>query len=218
MTAGAPTGQGIAPHDLGDLMVVFDWNGTLMADLDRAVLATNDVLAGYGLAPLSTDAFRTGFTLPLAGWLVRLGVSGPDAGAAEHAWNRAMAARTARPRRGAVTTLAGLAGRGAHVGIVSAAGTDAVHADLRTSGLEPYVHSVATGIVDKAAHLREHRSLRRRAIYVGDTEYDMESAHRAGYDAVAVTGGYRPAAALRDARPIAVVDDLTDLMRIVATA
>ncbi|MBW0134403.1 HAD hydrolase-like protein [Pseudonocardia abyssalis] len=54
-------------------------------------------------------------------------------------------------------------------------------------------------MADKAAHLSAVRGLRTRAVYVGDTEYDVRGALRAGFEAVDVTGGHRPAAALRGA-------------------
>ncbi|WP_376768572.1 HAD family hydrolase [Pseudonocardia pini] len=46
---------------------------------------------------------------------------------------------------------------------------------------------------------------------MGDTEYDVVSARRAGYLAVAVAGGYRPRDALRRAEPYALLGELTEL-------
>jgi phosphoglycolate phosphatase len=197
--------------DLADLMVVLDWNGTVMADVDRAVEATNEVLAGYGLGALSRADFRAGWALPLRGWLVGLGIPVADAAAAEAAWNAAMARRPAPVRPGAVDALAELTARGAYVAVVSAAGAEAVGSDVDAAGLGPHLHAVDAGVRDKAAHLAAHRDLRERAVYVGDTEYDVDSARRAGYLAVAITGGYRPRAALATADPDTLLDDLRDL-------
>jgi phosphoglycolate phosphatase len=46
---------------------------------------------------------------------------------------------------------------------------------------------------------------------VGDTEYDLEMARRAGVDAVGVTWGAHPAARLRACEPRACLDDLREL-------
>jgi phosphoglycolate phosphatase len=197
--------------DLADVMVVFDWNGTVMADVERAVAATNAVLAAHGIAPLDEAGFRESFRLPLAGWLGGLGV--PEG---EAAWNAAMAARPALARPEAAAALAALHEAGALVAVVSAAGAEAVGADLAATGLAPYVGTVWTAVSDKASRLAEDRGLRPRAIYVGDTEYDVRAARRAGYEAVALTGGYRPAAALAEVGPAAVLHDLHQVVEFAA--
>lgn len=195
-----------------DTLVVFDWNGTIMSDLCRAVRATNAVLTARGLAALTEARFQAGFTLPLAGWLAGLGVS--DADVAEGEWNDALAAAPAHPRSEAAAVLAELVGHGALTGVVSAAGLAAVQADVDAAGLGPLLGSVRGGVADKAAHLSAVRGLRRRAVYVGDTEYDVRSALLAGFEAVAVTGGYRPAAALRGSGAGAVIDSLRELVTV----
>ncbi len=162
--------------DLAGVMVVFDWNGTVMADVDRAVAATSAVLADHGIEPLAREDFRAGFRLPLAEWLASLGAPG-----AETAWNVAMAARSARARPEAGAALAALHGRGALVAVVSAAGTDAVATDLTATGLALCIAQVWTGVTDKAIQLGKDRGLRPRAIYVRDTEYDIVPAQRAGF-------------------------------------
>lgn len=198
--------------ELADTMVVFDWNGTIMSDLRRAVGATNTVLTARGLAPLSEREFQDGFALPLAGWLARFGVADVDGAEAE--WNVVLQAIPAAPRAEAAAVLAELVGRGALTAVVSAAGSAAVEADVATAGLSDLFGSVTGGVHDKAAHLAGLRGLRERAVYVGDTEYDVRSALRAGFEAVAVTGGYRPAVALHGTGAAAVIDSLGELIAV----
>jgi phosphoglycolate phosphatase len=50
-----------------------------------------------------------------------------------------------------------------------------------------------------------------QALMVGDTEYDLEMARRAGVDAVGVTWGAHPAERLLACRPAACLDDLREL-------
>lgn len=128
-----------------------------------------------------------------------------------------MAARSARARREAGAALAALHGRGALVAVVSAAGTDAVATDLTATGLAPCIAQVWTGVTDKAIQLGKDRGLRPRAIYVGDTEYDIVAAQQAGFEAVGLTGGYSPAAALAPARPSAVLNDLHQVVQFAST-
>jgi HAD superfamily hydrolase (TIGR01549 family) len=52
--------------------VVWDWNGTLLADLDAIVGATNAALAGTGLAAIDRDRFRRDFGRPVRAFTERL--------------------------------------------------------------------------------------------------------------------------------------------------
>lgn len=196
---------------LDDTMVVFDWNGTIMSDLRRAVSATNAVLTARGIGPLTEDEFRDGFRLPLRGWLAGLG-AGPEA---EQEWNAALATLPARPRPEALDVLVELVERGAVTAVVSAASTEAVRADVDVSGMAGLFGQVAGGVDDKARHLATLRHHRERAFYVGDTEYDVRSALTAGFVAVAVTGGYRPAEVLERAGADVVVGSLRELLDVV---
>lgn len=197
-------------EDLNDCLIVFDWNGTIMDDSERAARATNTVLTARGQRSLDIDEFRATFTLPLREWLTDLGVASTDAAAAENEWNAAMEAE-APVRPAARSVLVELRGRGARLGVASAAGAAAVQSDVRRAGLGDVLDFVATGVADKAAFLRSRREERARALYVGDTAYDMHSARTAGYRAVAITGGYQSAALLAAAKPDAVVADLGEL-------
>ncbi|MCF2532856.1 HAD family hydrolase [Yinghuangia soli] len=207
----------IAPHpaapprlDLTDVLVLFDWNGTLVDDTDRALRATNAVLTHRGLAGLTAEDFPARWKLPLGAFLRGLGATDPEA--AEQHWNRALAAEPAPLRHGAARMLDTLRARGARLGVVSAAGAQAVADDIRDTGLEDRFDVVLAGVAAKTSALLSQRPTRPRACYVGDTEYDIHCARAAGYLAVAITGGYRPADALAAVRPDAVVDDLDDLV------
>lgn len=200
---------------LDDTMVVFDWNGTIMSDLRRAVCATNRVLTARGIGPLTEHEFQDGFHLPLRGWLAGLGVGAAAAPEAEREWNAALSTVPARPRAEALDVLAELVERGAVTGVVSAASTEAVRADVDASGMAGLFRQVAGGVDDKARHLAALRHHRERAFYVGDTEYDVASARTAGFVAVAVTGGYRPAEVLERAGADVVIASLRELLDVV---
>lgn len=211
-----PTEPHPAPPDLdlADTLVLFDWNGTVVADTDRAVRATNAVLAERGLAALTGDEFRSRWVLPMRAFLRALGAD--DTQAAEQSWNRALGSEPAPLRPHAHRTLDTLRAHGARLGVISAAGAQAVEADLRDTGLRDRFDVVIAGCPDKTEALLDQRSTRLRACYVGDTEYDIRSAHAAGYLAVAITGGYRPADVLTAVRPDAVVDRLDELLGVLA--
>jgi phosphoglycolate phosphatase-like HAD superfamily hydrolase len=100
------------------------------------------------------------------------------------------------------------------IGVASAATSDAVDADVDRAGLADHIDFVAAGVTDKADYLHSVRHLRRRALYVGDCEYDIDCARSAGFEAVAITDGYRSEADLLAAKPDIMLADLSDLTKI----
>lgn len=194
-------------------LVLFDWNGTVVLDSERARSALNEVLIARGLAPLDAAGFGREFHLPMAHMFHRLGAT--DTVDAEAEWNVAMAATTA-PMRDGVEVLPVLRDRGVRLGIVSAADVSSVRADLSRLGVEDLWHTVDAPVHDKLAALRRLRGAEPVALYVGDTEYDMRCAREAGYVAVAAADGYRPVEALREAGADHVVTSLAELLPIVS--
>lgn len=45
--------------------VVWDWNGTLLNDLQQVVLSVNAALASVGVDPIDADGYRAGYTRPV---------------------------------------------------------------------------------------------------------------------------------------------------------
>lgn len=198
-----------APGVWADTIVLFDWNGTVVLDADRARDALNAVLVARSRPALSDAGFAREFSLPMAAMFDRLGAV--DVAEAEREWNTHMAGRASRARAGAHEALAALTAGGASLGVVSAADRSSVDYDLDSLGFEVDWAVLAAPTTDKLAVLQQHRGERARAVYVGDTAYDMVCARAAGYLAVAVAGGYTPVAALRAAGADHVIDSLLEL-------
>jgi len=202
--------------NLDDVMVLFDWNGTVVIDGDRARDALNGVLLRRGLDELTVPQFATRFRLPMGEMFAELGVDAGSLLVAESEWNAHMASETTRLRAGALTAFAALHGSGAWLGVVSAASAEAVDFDRATLAVPNVFGSVEAPVVDKVAALDAHRHRRSRAFYVGDTAYDMRSALAAGYVPVGVAGGYAPVDVLHEAGAAYVIEDLGELLRIAA--
>ncbi|MGO2750134.1 MAG: HAD family hydrolase [Pseudoclavibacter sp.] len=208
--AAAVAGQSTAP------MIVFDWNGTIVLDAERARNALNWVLASHGAADLDRAAFSTSFKLPMSVMFDDLGLPASAAEDAERSWNERMTTAETELRAGAASALAELHAEGVWLGVVSAAAAEAVAFDRVTLGVPEVWSSVLAPATDKTAILRALRHTRRVAYYVGDTVYDMTCARLAGYIPVAVTGGYASEDALRNAGADHVITSLAELHAVLA--
>jgi len=198
-----------------DTMVLFDWNGTIVIDDERARRSLNRSLAAHGIAAISAEDFPSVFRLPMGEMFVSLGVPGDAVGAAEVEWNRCMAAERSALRAGAVAALIELHASGAWLGIVSAAAAESVDYDRRSLAVPDVWEAVHAPASDKVAVLQAHRDEREFAFYVGDTAYDMRSAVAAGYVPIGVTGGYASDDMLLAAGATTLIDSLTDLVPLV---
>jgi phosphoglycolate phosphatase len=196
-------------------MVVFDWNGTIVLDADRALDALNRVLAAHHAALVSAEEFPAVFRLPMADMLASLGVDRAGLAAAESRWNTLMAASTTRLRDGAREALLQLAADQAWLGIVSAASAEAVSHDRISLAVPDVWDTILAPVSDKTAVLRAIRHYAGTAVYVGDTAYDMRCARQAGYLPVGVSNGYSSDLALQAAGAISLIDNLTDLPDII---
>lgn len=199
-----------------DAMVLFDWNGTIVLDDQRARRALNSSLAVHGIAAVGADDFPSVFRLPMSDMFVSLGVPGDAVDAAEAEWNRCMAAERSVLRSGATAALRELHAAGVWLGIVSAAAAESVDHDRCSLDVPEVWQAVHAPAADKVAVLRSHRGAREHAFYVGDTAYDMRSALTAGYVPIGVTGGYAAAQTLRAAGAVELVDGLDELVELLA--
>ncbi|WP_018637736.1 HAD family hydrolase [Parafrankia elaeagni] len=208
---GSDLGPGTSPAPLAGLVVVFDWNGTIMDDAERARAATATVLRRRGRPGLTADEFAAAFRLPLSEFMHGLGITPADAAQAEREWNAHLAAHPAPARPHAADALDALRRHGARLGVLSAASADPVRTDLVAAGLADRFDFVETAVADKPGRLSAHRRGHPLGVYVGDTAYDIRSGHRAGCLAIGVSGGYQRAGALLTAGADALVSDLADL-------
>ena len=197
-------------------MVIFDWNGTVVLDADRARGALNLVLEVRSLALLSPTEFARKFRLPMGHMFRDLGVHPDGLTDAEAEWNFHMTQSTTRLRGGANAAFLELSTAGAWLGVVSAASVAAVTFDQESLSVVPVLDEVNAEVADKVAQLSQHRHRRDRAFYVGDTAYDMQSARAAGYVPVGVSGGYAPESVLREAGAEHIVASLHDVVAVVS--
>jgi len=200
--------------------VIFDLDGTLLNTLDDLADSVNFALAANGMPRRSVDEVRR-FVGNGVGRLMTLAVpegTPPEAEAKVLADFRAhylhnMENKTA-PYPGIPTLLQALGTRGFRLAVVSNKFDGAVK-DLCRSyfpGLLPVAIGESPGVARKPAPDTVFRALeelgadREWAVYVGDSDVDIETARNAGLSCISVSWGFRDEEFLRAHGAAVIVD------------
>lgn len=198
--------------------MLFDWNGTIMDDMERARRASSLVRQRWtSLGKLTSAEFREAWCLPVSAHIERLGVPKADLDAAARAWSAHLGEIEAPLSPCAATTLEALRRLGVETAVVSSATEQTVQRDLRAHGLDRHFERVHCGIADKAAVTGQYvlQAGPGAVWYVGDTTFDMTHALSAGATAIGYTGGFDPAEKLRDAGAHRLIDRLDELLALI---
>jgi len=189
--------------------LIWDWNGTLLDDLDYTIGVMNAVLARRQLPLLQRERYHAVFDFPVRTYYARLGFD-PVADPFEKVSTEFIVdydARRTEPSLHAATasTLAAVRATGAGQSILSAYRHETL--------LEIVAHFGLTGLFDHIAGLDNHHAHSKVALgrdllarlkvapadilLIGDTLHDFEVARELGVDCALVAAGHHPAERLR---------------------
>ena len=200
--------------------IVWDWNGTLLDDVDAGVNALNRMLAARGLPAITRDFYRARFRFPVRPLYAEIGMD-PDA-----EWDRIcvefhenLHAEPQHIRPDAVAALEYVRARGAGQSILSALRQDLLLRDTAAEGVQGFFDEIyGVDNLDGATKLSRGRELMarldpsRRFYFVGDTLHDAEVGTALGATPVLVAGGHQATDRLR-ASGHAVAPTLLDAVK-----
>ena len=206
-------------------LVVFDHDGTLVNSLSVVVEASNGVMAAFGYERKPGAEIVAGMVHPTA---PRLGLL---AGTSDLGIQQKMArlygelamrfSPLAALYPGMEGLLRALEGQGIPLAVLSNSAGIFVRTILERLGVAKYFFRL-TGEEDMPAPKPDPRGLHRilelagcgpqRAVYVGDSRTDLETAQAAGVHAIGVTWGAHPRAELEDRGFDALVDEPSQLL------
>jgi phosphoglycolate phosphatase len=136
-------------------MVVFDWNGTLLDDAERTLVALNATLSALRMAPLDDEAFRHAFKLPMEEFIADLGIPRAEIAPALDAWQRGIEEREAPLAPGAAEALRALWEQGRPAGVISAGFTAGVELDASRHGIRQWLAFLHGSVRSKSEVLRQ---------------------------------------------------------------
>ena len=209
-------------------LVVFDWDGTLMDSTGQIIAAASGAIAQLGLPLRSPEAIQDIIGLGLReSWQRLFPELEPDGFKSfaeayrDHFF--APALQTARLFERAEEVLAELARRGYTLGVATGKSRRGLDRELAATGLGRFMAGSRTADETRSKPhpdmlLELMAALQARpdaTLMVGDTEWDLEMARRAGVPAVAVSYGAHAPERLRALGPLACIDALDALLGIV---
>lgn len=207
--------------------IIWDWNGTLLNDVDASIDALNHMLDDRGLPRISRETYRASFGFPVRPLYVKLGMD-PD-----HDWDQIcidfhkyLAAAEQDLRSDAHAALAAARVQGAGQSILSALRQDFLLRDTGRFGVQEFFDEIyGVDNLDGASKLaRAHQLLERlkakgllpaeRPLYfIGDTLHDAEVGRALGATVILVDGGHQTADRLA-AAGCTVAASLPDAVRL----
>lgn len=188
--------------------VIWDWNGTILDDVDACVDAANRMLSPRRLPPLTRRRYLEIFGFPVRSYYDELGfdfsVEAWDALAREFHDNYEVTSRDARLREDVTHVLRELQARGISQSILSASEISILRNMLVQRGLDGLFDEIwglsdlyAGSKIDLGkALLARLDTPPRHILMVGDTVHDFEVATELGCACVLVSGGHQSDARL----------------------
>lgn len=190
---------------LKDHAIIFDLDGTLLDTLDDLTASVNAAMAACGLPPHSRDEVRNfvgNGVMRLIERCVEGGQENPQFKKAYGAFRPHYASHCQEhtaPYEGIIQMLGKLRIQGVPVAVVSNKFDAAVKklCDAYFSGLVPVAIGEKDGINKKPAPdtvlaaLKQLKMPVESAIYVGDSEVDIQTAHNAGTGLISVCWGFK---------------------------
>ena len=213
--------------------VIFDWNGTLFADIKHAIAATNATIPLFGAKPASLRTYQNEFSMPLKDFYVRLGC---DAKELDRRMDELFAVwgghydanvHKARLRRGARALLKELKANNHRAAILSNHTVSCITKQTKRLGIYEHFDAIlANGEhdfknimhkADKGSRLKVFASRHEisKALVIGDSPEEIEIAHHYGFLGVGIAGGFCSADRIRAARPDFMINSLTQMPEIV---
>lgn len=183
--------------------VIWDWNGTLLDDVEQVVEVIGQILSAHGLPPVSQEQYRDVFCFPISEYYRRLGFDfnkEPFEVLSERFVKLYGAVATeCSLHPGAEALFKALRDRGISQSVLSAANEGHLKDLLAHHSLLPYFDHVY-GLSDFHAASKVQRGMElleavgvpaNECILVGDTDHDLEVGKAMGIDVLLLADGHQ---------------------------
>jgi phosphoglycolate phosphatase len=198
------------PHIENKSHVIWDWNGTLLSDIDHAVRVVNKLLAEEKLKPTTVDDYKKVFGFPVVDYYKRLGFDTSPKKFHELCvrFNQYFYGdlNSCELWPGAREALAQIKKAGKTQSLLSASEQKNLNSSVRHYGVAEFFHHVvgihniqATSKVDRGRELMARVNISTaKTVLIGDTDHDLEVGQALGIDVILVEHGHQCPTRLRE--------------------
>ncbi len=212
-------------------LAIFDWNGTILADVTATVEGFNRQLQALGQRPVSRQAFLDSFETPISRMFANVGVDLAEFDDklrldAAHAFHNYYEPRInqGRTRIGVRKTLQTLSSRGTTCIVLSNHTTKEIQAQIVRLRLEPFFSTVlAHDSIGRNHHedkqqylenfLRGSRFRPDQSVIIGDSVNEILIGQQLGIPSIAISGGFTSTARLLRAKPDILIRKMTNVVK-----
>lgn len=213
-----------------DNLIVFDWNGTIIADTSACVHATNRVLKVMGFPKITRAHYQRHYTMPIIDLYHAMGVTldiiSKHESEIHPLWHETYEASAIRLRRGAKTALDQLCQASYKSIILSNYVIERIDTLARRLGVRDNFDEIIAFHAQDATFRERGKGARlenylknnpaRSGIIVGDTEEEVEIGRDLGMVTIAITDGMCSTSRLRKMKPDFMIQSLHEIPGIAA--
>lgn len=207
--------------------VIWDWNGTLLNDIDASLNSINPLLKERNLKLHSKESYRSVFGFPVKDYYVKSGFdfNNDDWEKVAHDFVRNFKKEIGKAELFSVVpnVLETLQGRGVDQFILSAMEHNSLIENVRDKGIVDFFTHIS-GIDNIYADSKEDNGKKliqdfnlnpEKSLFIGDTIHDFEVADSLGIDCALFSGGHQDVARLQTTNCKYVVSDLQHIKDLV---
>lgn len=184
-------------------VIIYDWNGTLIDDVDACLKILCQLLEKYGLKPVDLVTYKKAFTFPVRSYYERVGFNFDGYTFEEVASHFVPLYDEYYPKctlfDGAVDMIKELKTRGVEQYLLSATEINSLLEQTDYFGVSNLFNAIVgtdnfhgKSKTEEAQQLYKEKNLKnKRILLIGDTEYDFEVAKSIGADAILCDFGHK---------------------------
>ena len=201
--------------------IFWDWNGTLIDDVELCVECINKSLAKHGLKPLSREKYSEVFRFPVIEYYKDVGFDFNKTDwnevATEYVDNYAEGSKNIKLFPDVKEVLAVIKSKGIKQYILSASEKTVLLDSLQNYGIQQYFTDIcaldnhyAESKIELGKRFVENNGISGSKLMIGDTEHDYETAKAIGADCVLFLGGHYSERRLKNLG-VPVINSLNEL-------
>jgi len=205
------------------MTILWDWNGTLVADVPHVVNMNNLVLEQFGYRHTSEEEYRAKFRHPVHEYYYDLGVTAEDFPKIAKVWNKAYVEGfdCVPLSEGVAEAVKRIKEAGHKQVIISASQVDQLRAQVEHFEKFDGIFDEVLGLSNQLAVSKVHLAVDYLArtgekaedcVFIGDTTHDAETAKAIGCRCFLIEGGHQERKVLDAAENAVVVSSLREVL------